>query len=87
MLVNNSVTDNINVGLTFPGEDVKVFSWNWNGKEVEGPAFSATGQRCAMSMASPFVTGSRPVRKQCTACSLLPLPGQPCMLKRSRGSE
>ena len=44
MLVNNSVTDSANVGLTFPGADVKVFSWNWYGKEVEGPAFSATGQ-------------------------------------------
>ena len=44
MIVNNSVTDNVNVGITFPGDDVKVFSWSWSGKEVEGPAFSATGQ-------------------------------------------
>ncbi len=43
MLVNNSITESINVGLTFPGDDVKVFSWNWHGQEVEGPAFSATG--------------------------------------------
>jgi len=44
MIVNNSVTENVNVGITFPGEDVRVFSLNWHGKEIEGPAFSSTGK-------------------------------------------
>ena len=41
MLVNNSLTESVNVGLTFPGSDVKVYSWNWSGQEVEGKAYSA----------------------------------------------
>lgn len=43
MIVNNSVSESVRVAVTFPGEDVKVFSWNWSGKEVEGGAYSATG--------------------------------------------
>jgi hypothetical protein len=42
MVVNNSVTDSVNVGVTFPGEDASVFSWDWHGVEKEGPAYSAT---------------------------------------------
>jgi len=43
MLVNNSTTESVNVGLTFPGADVRVFSWNWSGQEVEGGAYCASG--------------------------------------------
>ena len=41
MIVNNSMTDDANVGITFLGKDVRVFSWNWSGKEYEGGAYSA----------------------------------------------
>ena len=44
MVVNNSMTENVNVGLTFPGEDVKVFSWDWSGREREGAAYCSAGQ-------------------------------------------
>jgi len=44
MLVNNSMTENVNVGITFPGKDVRVFSWNWSSNEYEGPAYCAAGQ-------------------------------------------
>ena len=44
MIVNNSMTENVNVGITFPGKDVRVFSWNWSGKEYEGAAYCASGQ-------------------------------------------
>ena len=44
MIVNNSVSDVVNVGVTFPGNDVKVYSWNWSGQEVEGKAYSATSE-------------------------------------------
>lgn len=44
MLVNNSMTDDVYVGITFPGKDVRVFSWNWGGAEYEGGAYSAIGQ-------------------------------------------
>jgi len=42
MIVNNSMTDSVNVGITFPGKDVKVFSWNWSGSEYEGGAYCAS---------------------------------------------
>ena len=38
------MTDDIYVGITFPGKDVRVFSWNWGGAEYEGGAYSAIGQ-------------------------------------------
>ena len=44
MLVNNSMTDNVRVGITFPGAGTKVFSWNWEGKEAQGGAYSADHQ-------------------------------------------
>jgi hypothetical protein len=44
MLVNNSMTDSVNVGVTFPGSDVRVFSWNWSGSEYEGGAYCADGE-------------------------------------------
>jgi len=44
MIVNNSMTENVNVGITFPGKDTRVFSWNWSGKEYEGTAYCASGQ-------------------------------------------
>ena len=44
MVVNNSTTENTNVGITFPGEDVKVYSWDWYGNEYEGGAYGAHGQ-------------------------------------------
>jgi len=43
MIVNNSMTENVNVGITFPGSDASVFSWNWSGIEYEGPAYCASG--------------------------------------------
>ena len=45
MLVNNSPTRNVHVALTFPGKDVKVYSWDWNGAEYEGPAYCADHPR------------------------------------------
>ena len=44
MIVNNSTTENTNVGITFPGEDVKVYSRDWGGNEYEGGAYGAHGQ-------------------------------------------
>ena len=44
MIVNNSMTDSVNVGITFPGTDARVFSWNWSGAEYEGSAYSASRQ-------------------------------------------
>ncbi|MBM3213239.1 hypothetical protein FJZ33_13550 [Candidatus Poribacteria bacterium] len=44
MIVNNSMTENVNVGVTFPGDDVQVFSWNWYGNEYQGGAYCASGQ-------------------------------------------
>ncbi len=41
MVVNNSTTKSVRVGVTFPGGDVKVFSWGWAGQEHEGGAYSA----------------------------------------------
>lgn len=41
MVVNNSTSESVRVALTFPGNDTKLSSWNWNGQEVEGPAYSA----------------------------------------------
>jgi hypothetical protein len=41
MLVNNSTTESAHITLTFPGADVKVYSWNWSGKEYEGGAYCA----------------------------------------------
>jgi hypothetical protein len=41
MLVNNSTTDNVHAALTFPGADVRIYSWNWHGKEAEGGAYCA----------------------------------------------
>ena len=44
MVVNNSMTDSADVALTFPGEDVKTYSWDWfDGQEEEGIAYSAVG--------------------------------------------
>jgi hypothetical protein len=44
MLVNNSMTESVNCGLTFPGDDVKVYSWNWSGEEYQGAAYCQSGQ-------------------------------------------
>ncbi len=40
MLVNNSTEKSVRVALTFPGSDVKLFSWA-DGREREGLAYSA----------------------------------------------
>ena len=42
MIVNNSMTENVNVGVTFFGKDTKVFSWNWSSVENEGAAYCAS---------------------------------------------
>lgn len=39
MIVNNSMTDSVFVRVTFPGKDVKVYSWDWSGREREGGAY------------------------------------------------
>ena len=44
MLVNNSMTENVHVGITFAGTSTRVFSWDWSGQEVEGGAYSASRQ-------------------------------------------
>jgi hypothetical protein len=41
MLVNNSMTESVNVTLTLPGADVEIFSWDWSGQEREGGAYAA----------------------------------------------
>ena len=38
MFVNNSMTENNRVFITFPG-NVKTYSWDWNGKEYQGAAY------------------------------------------------
>lgn len=43
MLVNNSTTENTRVSITFPGEDARAFSWDWNGREYEGGAYGQLG--------------------------------------------
>ncbi len=43
MLVNNSSSAVVCARITFPGKDVKIYSWDWNGKEKEGGAY-ATGR-------------------------------------------
>jgi len=43
MLVNSSMTESQKVNLTFRGEKVRLFSWNWQAKEHEGLAYSADG--------------------------------------------
>ncbi len=45
MLVNNSQTANARASIKFRGADVRVFSYNWAGKEYEGGAYSADDQR------------------------------------------
>jgi hypothetical protein len=45
MIVNNSMTENVNVGVTFFGKDTKVFAWNWLGVENEGVAYCASEMR------------------------------------------
>jgi hypothetical protein len=44
MLVNNSMTDDVIVSISFPGKDTRVFSWNWAGKEYEGGTYCAIGR-------------------------------------------
>jgi len=43
MLVNLSMTESHQVGLTFPGDKVRVFSWDWGGHEYEGSAYCQSG--------------------------------------------
>jgi hypothetical protein len=43
MLVNLSMTESHQVGLTFPGKGARVFSWNWQGQEYEGAAYCECG--------------------------------------------
>ncbi len=35
MLVNNSVTDNVNATITFAGKNTAIFGFDWNGKEYK----------------------------------------------------
>ncbi|MBI2298623.1 MAG: hypothetical protein HYU66_06670 [Armatimonadetes bacterium] len=43
MLVNLSLTDSRQIGLTFAGEKARYFSWDWYGHEYEGPAYGSSG--------------------------------------------
>jgi len=43
MFVNLSRTRSSHLVVTFPGVDVKLYSWDWNGKETPGPAYSNCG--------------------------------------------
>jgi len=43
MLVNDSMTENVNVGITFPGDDVTLYSWDWSGNEYHGGAYCNVG--------------------------------------------
>jgi len=42
MMVNMSMTENADVIITIPGNDVTLHSWNWDGKEYQG--FSYCGE-------------------------------------------
>ncbi len=44
MLVNLSMTDNTRVSITLTNPKARYFSWNWQGKEFEGPSYSSNGQ-------------------------------------------
>lgn len=44
MIVNNSLRENVYATITFHGEKTRIFSWNWNGEEFEGPAYSSMGR-------------------------------------------
>jgi hypothetical protein len=41
--VNLDLTESRQIGITFRGSKTRVFSWNWHGKEREGPAYSQIG--------------------------------------------
>lgn len=43
MLVNLSLTESHQAGLTFPGAKVRLFSWDWGGHEYEGNAYCESG--------------------------------------------
>ncbi|MCC6443250.1 MAG: hypothetical protein IT210_07315 [Armatimonadetes bacterium] len=43
MLVNNSAAESVRAMMAFPGKDVKIYSWNWQGKEYEGGAYASGG--------------------------------------------
>lgn len=79
MIVNNSMTENVNVGLTFPGADARVFSWNWSGKEYEGGAYCAQGQsrnEAGLTIRHWLAPGQEAVyRVQSEAASKEPVPG------------
>ena len=44
MLVNLSMTESQQVRLTLRGKDTRVFSWNWQGQQREGQAYSCIGR-------------------------------------------
>ena len=36
MIVNNSMSESVHAGIEFPGKDIKIYTMNWDGQEVEG---------------------------------------------------
>jgi 3'-phosphoadenosine 5'-phosphosulfate sulfotransferase (PAPS reductase)/FAD synthetase len=54
MVVNNSMSESVNVRITFPGADVKTYSWDWHGEEKEGGAYCCGG---AMTRDEAGMTG------------------------------
>jgi hypothetical protein len=79
MVVNNSMTENTTLGLTFPGEDVKVFSWDWSGREREGGAYCAVGQarhKTGLTIRHWLAPGQEAVyRVQSESAKSEPIPG------------
>jgi hypothetical protein len=43
MIVNNSCTENVHCVLTFPDPETKLYSYDWNGHEYQGPAYCVFG--------------------------------------------
>jgi len=80
MVVNNSMTKNVSVALTFPGQDVKVFSWDWSGREREGGAYCAGGQarhKNGLTIRHWLAPGQEAVyRVQSASAANEPIPGR-----------
>ena len=80
MVANNSMTDSVNVGITFPGQDVRVFSWNWSGEEREGPAYCGSRpsrDKNGLTIAHWLAPGQEAVyRVQSASAAKEPIPGE-----------
>lgn len=83
MLVNNSQTENVNVGITFPGdpENIHLTSWNWEGEAYGGLAYCAsdsTKDEHGLTVRHFLAPGQEAVyRVDSEAANAEPLPGPP----------